>query len=1520
MAKPLASAPRGAQGAALRSSELPADMGAATGGVSARRLVLWTHQPPNFSTHDVVMSPEYMLPQMSDAELLMVAEAPARGDERGAPLPVARSGRTLVFTPGQALADAEVIAKQHQLQLSVSRRLAGLFALANGTEVVLGRTSRAQHTVDHVELYFRDQYVGRSDMWRLATALQDTCVYVGQKIELPAGMRAKVGRIFINERRVLSGYMAPSSKTIFRSESAMYYVFIQMSREMWEFDEGGEIYYEKVLHGFLPDLLHKWDTIGTNHVVSVVLFTRVLYASSEHARLESLPVQRTAAGQRYVDYYKVVVDLESNCHWPSVMRTLKEEFFRFQHDILLQPRMPAHGAVVPPAPCDADLHADAVSGGRVLLGQLAQAHEGNLLQAVNLALNSFDEHFIDRDLTRTGLELVVVSAGTGQFHVDKALLRTTTQRMSEMGISMDLVCVTQMPLHTVPIFLFRDARAPPRNGAGSADRDRRRAAERARRARSGAPSPAPAPHTHVAPLYSDDVFPRDDDTTYYAVPYWINCSFYNMEQDRPLRADRFVPRCRMNGMRMMELMGSGQQDISIPYLELPRAPTPDAATALSPPSALSAVHGRSPPTGTPAAFPAARRAVRERFDSDAFRDVGSAAAQAAPTPAAGAGGAAAPPQPPAGASGGPPTPVHEWTRTPSLFSHTTRALQPPPSAAPGKARALVASTVTELVAVPTVPAHADAARTDTTASTHPSADSAQMRGAWPRLRWSVWPRLRSAWRRGAARRASRKRATGEDAFALISGALGAPDARDARADEPVLQVHAEGSILQLVPHMPADTAGGAGGAHGAPHAAPAERTGLLQPMASFADGATRQNPLFLRWQHVFLERVRHHVIKWWSMTSPACLPLTTQYLPTEQELLSDWEQYPYSLGVYSDTTSVLLKPGTSTSPAFAVLQEMCAQRLAQGFQFVERQVPSLGLVAAGLRDARSLVLRHPSELLRPGNFADGNPIYLSTTNQIHCISYNRPASMVTVTRYLKKTPFSTRTLSYRCCVWPRYQAGYLVRDASFAFPDPHGYNWTYLDSLIAGYEDTFKPSLRFWRARFVLVPSEGSPPPMTAPSGEPLSDEEVRLLGTDRLAELFARAELQRPNERRERTAVVRFLPTTLDPSASIHDVQFLSALIALGAALSRRNPPVDARRGHREATARPLDVLAKELRASAEELKINDRLWHRVLYPNTFTGTDLVNLLCSAYGDIRTRDDAVQLGRRLLDEGFIVHVLGTHSFLDGHYFMSRSMLIDLDPGKKSNHAEVAVLHHDLAHNAENGFNFQLHWLGTSARLIEDIVQSWTRIVERYGLCLVEAPIAQIKDVGMHNAFQAPLQIHLALPPPRPAEYAHLLDNARLAQHSAELPEPCDDSEAWLFRHVLTRFTTHADQLFEIALLRQHGFVLDQEASSRYPSDMILEYSSRPMNFDHTQFVHRSGVAFVQVLGGLEGFLWLKNRFRISHAQSSKGGATAKTLAQPPDANLERHAFEQVCGDRAKLADAYASVWRSLRRLAQEGG
>jgi len=81
---------------------------------------------------------------------------------------------------------------------------------------------------------------------------------------------------------------------------------------MYEFDEDGERYYEKALvsrssrsskeispshpsdfsffpflqHGFLPELFSRWARLKTNHVVTIILFSRVCYDQAELERVE----------------------------------------------------------------------------------------------------------------------------------------------------------------------------------------------------------------------------------------------------------------------------------------------------------------------------------------------------------------------------------------------------------------------------------------------------------------------------------------------------------------------------------------------------------------------------------------------------------------------------------------------------------------------------------------------------------------------------------------------------------------------------------------------------------------------------------------------------------------------------------------------------------------------------------------------------------------------------------------------------------------------------------------------------------------------------------------------------------------------------------------------------------------------------------------------------------------------------------------------------------------------------------
>lgn len=58
------------------------------------------------------------------------------------------------------------------------------------------------------------------------------------------------------------------------------------------------------------------------------------------------------------------------------------------------------------------------------------AFSGNFLEVLNISLNVFEKHYLDRSFDRTGQLSVVITPGVGVFEVDRELTNITKQRVS----------------------------------------------------------------------------------------------------------------------------------------------------------------------------------------------------------------------------------------------------------------------------------------------------------------------------------------------------------------------------------------------------------------------------------------------------------------------------------------------------------------------------------------------------------------------------------------------------------------------------------------------------------------------------------------------------------------------------------------------------------------------------------------------------------------------------------------------------------------------------------------------------------------------------------------------------------------------------------------------------------------------------------------------------------------------------------------------------------------------------------
>ncbi|GBB87252.1 hypothetical protein RclHR1_01370011 [Rhizophagus clarus] len=1335
-----------------------------------KMLNLWVHNDA-FSKQDFILNPDFF-PGIKLGQLLEIYNSNEKSD----------ISKHLIIKVNSL--DKEHIGKEKPiLQISVSSNIANTFKFKNKSNVLIREVDAELVAADYIEFTFKDQYVGRSDMWRLSRSLIDTCVYTKQKINFADCIRAQVKKIFVKGEQSLCGYVTGNTKPIFRSESAKLFIFVQMSREMWEFDEDGELYYEKAIDGFFTELFQRWKDLSTNHVVSIVLFSRVYYDEEEvlnNGLVNEDESLKQIKRRWYKDFYKVIIDWEIRSDWSSALKLLKEELTQYQLNILLREKKKQNGETY-----------------KILLGKNSYAFEGNILEAINLALNPFDRHYVDRDLLRTGLSIIIVTPGCCRFEVDKKLLRLTAERMIDNGIGLDLVCLSRIPLHTVPLFKFNSqelSKAPlPDWWIKNTSRFGSKFSSQSKDSKLELRDPLD---------YDDD--PNDDaNFSYYKTPDWVDCNFYSRHQDKPFKPDKFITRCKMYEIQMMGIMEHEISYIIIPYLDdNPQSDEYDDnvfttskqnGSLLQQKShdSLNRLHDTSPPS------------LRMHHSDSSNRQ---------------------------GNIFKPDLLIGENSlminRSYSQTSHDS-------SYQDGHSKSNEFTDDDDDVV--------------TSSTIDPISIKSSNNNYHQKNLFSLSPR-RESYPEGSLYKQIRQ-------MNHLNATIPLPP--------PSL-------FMNNIP--------------------PNYRPPLVNPCnPSKSHNRYGMSTHLRRWGHVFPRPLSINSMKWTALCTPACLPLITDYLSPIDEP-GAYQEYTYTISVDSETFITNQDNDVSEEiKTETLLKEMIYQRLAQGYQLV--------------------VL----DEIKSQNWEEYKQYYLSMGRHVHKLTYDPSGQLVEVKsvevkRYVRKIQYEPNAIPYICAVWPKCQETYETRTINFTYPHID-YNWNYVDQLICGYQVDLYEHLKFWRTRFILIPLENIPTNLLKHGNEIFEEEEVRLNGIYKFLELFDKSLWVPPNEnmdRKRENSSPHLRPTTDDLSIFV---------ITPDGLYPRRSSvhPID----EKLTKDTKLDKIYQAMKNNATGI-LKDRQWHFKAYQNAIVGNEFVDWLISRFHDIDTRASAVAFGNELLDRGLFEHCQRRHRFLDGFYFyqineefaprktikewlrrkprkdaekieevpikptrieFTKAIHIDIDPNKKSDRKETAILHYDVIYNVDTCYHFQLNWLACTARLIEELLQQWGRNAEKYGLKLVEAPVEQAMSLTDNNPFQSPTSIKLSLLPPTLEELEKLGKKLN--------PE---------INHNL---------YFEIELVKHFKFVLDVEADNRFPKEVDIIYSYHKTPYKYSQYIHRSGVAFIQICDPGEGFLWVNNRIYTTHNISNKN-----TSSPNPDLLLKE--FQNFCNDKVALKKFWDDVVNSI--------
>uniref|UniRef100_A0A8C3G0I1 GATOR1 complex protein DEPDC5 n=1 Tax=Chrysemys picta bellii TaxID=8478 RepID=A0A8C3G0I1_CHRPI len=840
-----------------------------------------------------------------------------------------------------------------------------IFLFLMAETISVDQTVAQDVTLDLVELTFKDQYIGRGDMWRLKKSLVSTCAYVTQKVEF----------------------------VVFRSTSAMVYIFIQMSCEMWDFDIYGDLYFEKAVNGFLADLFTKWKEKNCSHEVTVVLFSRTFYDAKsidEFPEIHRASIRQDHEGRFYEDFYKVVVQNERREEWTSLLVTIKKLFIQYPVLVRLEQ---ADG--FPP-------------------GYNSTSAQGNYLEAINLSFNVFDKHYINRNFDRTGQMSVVITPGVGVFEVDRLLMILTKQRMIDNGIGVDLVCMGEQPLHAVPLFKLHNRSGPGDSRLG------------------------------------------DD----YNIPHWINHSFYTSKSQ--LLCNSFTPRIKLAGRKLLTEKVKNGRD---PSLGAPK----DAENALpiqvdydGYDAQVFRLPGPSRAQRCTTFRSARERESRTRKSSSSY-DVSSSPSVQSRTLLPEEVRSQASDDSSLGKISNilmiPRPHLHQYEVSSSLGYTSTRDVlenmlesQQRDSSAPGRFHVGSAESMLHI---------RPGGYTPQRALINPFAPSRMpMKLTSNRRRWMhTFPV-------GPSGEAIQIHHQTRQNMAEMQG-NGQRDLTHSSAELLELAYH-EATGRHITSRHPGDSisflsfsgtdefSSSLVGSNGAGMNLRTQNKDSLEDAVS-----TSLNPM-----PGFCCTVG---VDWKSLTTPACLPLTTDYFPDRQSLQNDYTEGCYDLLPEADIDR-RDEEGVQMT-AQQVFEEFICQRLMQGYQIIvhpKPQKPTTTVpppLSSSPLYSRGLVSRNQPE--------EEDQYWLSMGRTFHKVILKD--KIITVTRYLPKYPYESAQINYTYSLCPSHSDSEFVSCwVEFSHERLEEYKWNYLDQYIcsAGSEDfSLIESLKFWRTRFLLLPA-----------------------------------------------------------------------------------------------------------------------------------------------------------------------------------------------------------------------------------------------------------------------------------------------------------------------------------------------------------------------------------------------------------------------------------------------------------------
>ncbi|XP_015779436.1 PREDICTED: LOW QUALITY PROTEIN: DEP domain-containing protein 5-like [Acropora digitifera] len=1312
-----------------------------------------------------------------------------------------------------------------------------------------------------------------------------------------------------------------SPQVVFRSCSSKLYLFIQMSKEMWDFDFNGDLFFEKAINGFLRELFTKWKDLKVNHDVSIILFSRTFYDAQSIGDFPSSPsrsIQQDPYGRFYEDFYQVVALSERQDDWIPVLVTLKQCFNQY--------------------PTITGCSGDTSKGGNII-GSNSSSLDGNFLEAINLSMN---------------------------------------------GVSIDLVCLAEQPLHTVPLLKYFNKVLGKRDG-------------------------------NLADNYN--------------IPHWMNHNFYASSKTRN-KGETYVPRIKVPEV-MLNSVGRRSEDGKEPYTYFTEHDKPDASSCqlldlvdydeydksvFRNPSRCSTKRGFRPRGSgfkrIGSALEMTRMAKSVSKDEMMFRTTSSPSMGVSSFDDVELNSSSS------GAVVKRDTysfrDVDNRTQyisssvectSQGVFEHVSKSTSQCSVTRPVRQRFAVSSADAD----PSLVLPKEPVRPQRTLINPFKPNQIPCHSNWTcnKHRWSQVFATgpdgeilhRHYHKLAPANDAAEKAEKPEKSRSVEEAALVVVAARKREMSEASRSISEDQVLFEE-----AITSGGSDDTdEDNTFSAEEPMRGNRERFSPAHAGAltSQQNtPRRRTLPRIYNPSRKGDVpvendwtaavktsVDWKSMTCPALLPLTTDYCPSKKALESDYVESNYKLfieeeedlademrghdGVHDDDAQ-----GTARRlSAEMIFTELVSQRIRKGFLIAPKSQP-------GVADKPQSFATIPVK-------SDVQTYFLSIGRISHKLTLTSPE--VTVIKYRPRHLQVTEPKSYSYRLWIPQRQVFKANKSRFLREEIDSYNWNYLDQHICGdtdFDELIEP-LDYWKARFLVLPFSQRKLPQADKNKTPVSFDDNLMEGFLKFLEVLNRIKrFQKATQsQKERRSSEPCYPSRRFYKQ--HDMKasspLPSELLVIRENASLPGTPLSSR--SRSPSSSGQEFSSVDSRSSSSQEQMSEQLngaedlpapydKDRIIFHSLETLAEaMMDTGCYArYGHctgkmllpmvsfcvveimdtskfpvphrssidversefnllraFQTEWFEVALWGRKMEEDFPEFLATDHSvgtFEASYPNLKRGgpksarrnsanfhlengcncvpaykfVNLDADYQRKSQRPESCTVRYHGNFCPLHAFEIELHWIAATGGIVNDMVQSWTRKASSCGLHIVPVPVSPFPDpVGKNvEPFRLPVFIPLNL-------------------------TNCTSNGSPLFQEFDPASQHFRMFLFLEAILQRFGFIRDSPFGSMHVNAPMVQFT--PVQCRENDYVHTSGVAFVRILtweedddpfgsniSSLEGskpctgFHWMPNYMLTKRWRSAATG--------DKDASSKlRSKLEDFCADDNGVLTAF---WESCKEKARK--